>query len=81
MGNRKERQYMGKDDSMTDITETGDIFSGHYEIQIILSLITIIVVAMHTTYHFGIILESNSYIYGNNFYLYQFVQYSHHYSW
>ena len=47
---------------MTNITETSDIFSGHYESQIILFLITIIVVAMHTTYHFGIILESNSYL-------------------
>ena len=39
MRNRKERQYVGKDDSMTDmtdITETSDIFSGHYEIQTIL---------------------------------------------
>ena len=65
MRNRKERQYVGKDDSMTymtDITKTIDIFSGHYEIQIILFLITIIVVAMHTTYHFGTILESNSYL-------------------
>ena len=55
MRNRKERQHAGKDDSMTDmtnITETSDIFSGHYDIQIILFLITIIVVAMHTTYHF-----------------------------
>ena len=62
---RKERQYVGKDDSMTDmtdITETSDIFSGHYEIQIILFLVTVIVVTMHTTYHFGIILESNSYL-------------------
>ena len=62
MRNRKERQYVGKDDSMTemtDITETSDIFSGHYEIQIILFLITIIVVTIHTTY---IILESNSYL-------------------
>ena len=86
MRNRKERQYVGKDDSMTDmtnITEKGDIFSGHYEIQIILFLITIIVVAMHTTYHFGTILELNSYFtgYGNNLELYQFVQCSHHYSW
>ena len=65
MRNRKERQHVGKDDSMTDmtdITETSDIFSGHYEIQIILFLITIIVVTMHTTYHFGTILESNSYL-------------------
>ena len=81
MRNRKERQYVGKDDSMTDmtnITETSDIFSGHYEIQIILFL-TIIVVTMHTTHHFGTILESNSYFreYGNNFEIYQFVQYSH----
>ena len=65
MRNRRERQYVDKDDSMTDmtdITETSDIFSGHYESQIILFLVTIIVVAMHTTYHFGIILESNSYL-------------------
>ena len=57
MRNRKERQYVGKVDSMTemtDITEISDIFSGHYEIQIILFLITIIVVTLHTTY---IILE------------------------
>ena len=47
---------------MTDMTEASDIFSGHHEIQIILFLITIIVVAMHTTYHLGIILESNSYL-------------------
>ena len=47
---------------MTDITETSDIFSGHYEIQIILFLVTVIVVTMHTTYHFGTILESNSYL-------------------
>ena len=55
MINRKERQYVGKDDSMTDmtdITETSDIFSGHYEIQIILFLVTVIVVTMHTTYYF-----------------------------
>ena len=65
MRNRKERQYVGKDDSMTDmtnITETSDIFSGHYEIQIILFLVTVIVVTMHTTYHFGTILKSNSYL-------------------
>ena len=64
MRNRKERQYVGKDDfmkDMTDITETSDIFSGHYEIQIILFL-TLIAVTMHTTYHFGTILESNSYL-------------------
>ena len=63
--NRNERQYVGKDDSMTDITditETSDIFSGHYEIKIILLLITIIIVTMHTTYHFGTILESNFYL-------------------
>ena len=48
--------------AMTDITETSDIFSGHYEIQIILFLVTVIVVTMHTTYHFGTILESNSYL-------------------
>ena len=65
MRNRKERQYVDKDDSMTamtDITETSDIFSGHYEIQIILFLVTLIVVTMHTTYHFGTILGSNSYL-------------------
>ena len=65
MRNRKERQYVGKDDSMTDrtdITKTSNIFSGHYEIQIILFLVTLIIVTMHTTYHFGTILESNSYL-------------------
>ena len=65
MRNRKERQYVGKDDSlidMTDLTETSDIFSGHYEIQIILFLATVIVVTMHTTYNFVTILESNSYL-------------------
>ena len=39
MRNRKERQYVGKDDSMTDmtdITKTSKIFFGHYEIQTIL---------------------------------------------
>ena len=39
MRNRKERQYVGKDDfmtDMTDITKTSNIFSGHYEIQTIL---------------------------------------------
>ena len=81
---RKERQYIGKDDFMTDmsdIIETSDIFSGHYEIKIILFLVTVIVVTIHTTYHFGTILESNSYFteYGNNLELYQFVQCSHHY--
>ena len=51
MRNRRERQYVDKDDSMTDmtdITETNDIFSGHYESQIILFLVTVIVVTMHT---------------------------------
>ena len=65
MRNRKERQYVGKDDSMTDmtdITKTSNIFSGHYEIQIILFLVTLIIVTMHTTYHFGTILESISYL-------------------
>ena len=55
MRNRNERQYVGKDDSMTDltdITKTSDIFSGHYESQIILFLVTVIVVTMHTTHHF-----------------------------
>ena len=65
MRDGKERQYVGKDDSMTDmtdITETSDIFSGHYEIQIILFLVTVIVVTMHTTYIiFRTILELNSY--------------------
>ena len=37
---------------MTNITEKSDIFSGHYESQIILFLVTVIVVTMHTTYHF-----------------------------
>ena len=66
MKNRNERQYVGKDDSvtdMTDITKTSDIFSGHYEIQIILFLITIIVVTMHTTYYFGIIFWNQTLIY------------------
>ena len=39
MRNRKERQYVGKDDSMTDmtdITKTNNTFFGHYEIQTIL---------------------------------------------
>ena len=80
MRNRKEGQYVGKDDSMTDmtdITETSDIFSSYYKIQIIMFLVT-----MNTTYHFETILESNSYFteYGNNLKLYQFVQCSHHYS-
>ena len=68
---------------MTDITETSDIFSGHYKIQIIMFLVTVTVVTMNTTYHFGTILESNSYFteYGNNLKLLQFVQCSHHYSW
>ena len=51
MRKRKEQQYEGKEDymtDMTDITETSDIFSGHYEIQIILFLVTVIVVTMHT---------------------------------
>ena len=41
-----------------------NIFSGHYEIHIILLLVTAlnIVVTMCTTYHFGTILESNSYL-------------------
>ena len=47
---------------MTDITKTSNIFSGHYEIQIILFLVIIIVITMHTTYHFGTILESNFYL-------------------
>ena len=65
MRNRKEKQYVGKDDSMTDMTDlakTSDIFSGHYEIQIILFLVTVIVITMHTTYNFGTSLESNSYL-------------------
>ena len=63
--NRKERQYVGKDGSMTDmtdVTKTSNIFSGHYEIQIILFLVTLIIVTMHATYHYGTILESNSYL-------------------
>ena len=60
MRNRKERWYVGKTDSMTDITDlndTSEIFSG--QIQIILLLVIIIVGIIHTTYHFGNILESN----------------------
>ena len=37
------------------------LFSGNYEIQTILFLVTIIFVIMLTAYHFGNILESNSY--------------------
>ena len=86
MRNRKERQYVGKDDSMTDmtdITETSNIFSGYYEIQIILFLVIIIVVIIHTTYHFETIFGIKLLFteYGNNIEIYQFVQYSHHYSW
>ena len=65
MRNRKESQYAGKDDSMTDmtnITETSNIFSDHYEIQIILFLVIVVVIPMHTTYNLGTILESNSYL-------------------
>ena len=52
MRNRKERQCVDKDDSMTDmtnITETSNIFSGHYEIHIILPLVAAskIVVTMY----------------------------------
>ena len=62
MRNRKERQCVDKDDFMTDMTS--NIFSGHYEIHIILLLVIAsnIVVTMYTTYHFGTILVSNSYI-------------------
>ena len=83
MRNRRERQYVGKDDSMTDMTDitvTSDIFSGHYETQIILFLVTVIVVTdiQHIILElFGIKLLFTEY--GNNFELYQFVQYSHHY--
>ena len=55
MRNRKERQYVGKDDpmtDMTDITETNEILSDHYGIQIILFLVKVIVVTVHTTYYF-----------------------------
>ena len=61
MRNRKERMYESKVDYLMDINETNDIFSGHYEIQTILFLVTIIFVIMLTIYHFGNMLGLNSY--------------------
>ena len=59
--NRKERLYTSKVGYLIDINETNDIFSGHYEIQYILFLVTIIFVIMLTACHFGNILELNSF--------------------
>ena len=61
MRNRKERMYASKIDYLIDMNETNDIFSGHYEIQTMLFLVTIIFVIMLIAYHFGNILELNSY--------------------
>ena len=61
MRNRNERMYARKVDYLMDINETNSIFSGHYEIQTILFLVTIIFVNMLTAHHFGNILELNSY--------------------
>ena len=61
MINRNERLYASKVDYLIDINETNGIFSGHYKIQTILFLLTIIFVIMLTAYHFGNILELNSY--------------------
>ena len=61
MRNRNERFYASKIDYLIDINETNDIFSGHYEIQTILFVVTIIFVIMLIAYHFGNILELNSY--------------------
>ena len=60
MRNRKERMYASKVDYLIDINETNDIFSGHYEIQTILFLVTIIFVIMLTICYFGNILRLNS---------------------
>ena len=59
--NRKERMNARKVDYLIDMNETNGIFSGHYEIQTILFLVTIIFVIMLTLCHFGNILELNSY--------------------
>ena len=48
MRNRKERMYASKVDYLIDINESNDIFSGHYETQTILFLVTIIFVIMFT---------------------------------
>ena len=61
MRNRKERMYASKADYLIDINETNDIFSGHYEIQTILFLATIIFVIMLAICHFGNMLGLNSY--------------------
>ena len=53
MSNRKERMYARKVDYLIDMNETNGIFSGHYEIQTILFLVTIIFVTMLTICHFG----------------------------
>ena len=59
MRNRKKRQCVDKDDSMTDMTDLKQVI--HF-LAIILFLVIAsnIVVTMYTIYHFGTILESNS---------------------
>ena len=61
MKNRKERMYASKDDYLMYINETNDIFSGQYEFQPILFLITIIFAIMLTACHFENMLGLNSY--------------------
>ena len=46
--------YVSKVDYLMDINETSDIFSGHYEFQAILFLVTIIFVIMLTACHLEI---------------------------
>ena len=53
MRNRNERFYANKIDYLIDINETNGIFSGHYEIQTILFVVTIIFVIMLTKCYFG----------------------------
>ena len=61
MRNRKERMYASKVDYLIDIKETSNIFSGQYEFQPILFLITIIFVIMLTAYNFENMFGLNSY--------------------
>ena len=61
MRNRNERFYASQIDYLIDRNETNGIFSGHYEIQTMLFLVTIIFVITLTAYYFGNILELNSY--------------------
>ena len=53
--------YASKVDYLIDINETNGIFSGHYEIQTILFLATIIFLIMLTISYFGNNMELNSY--------------------